>query len=211
MQAARVSTRALKAVATASTRQTRNLSMTGAVTSSKILTSDKPVYNGMATFIRLPSHDTISVPEASETGSKVRHFNTSRSLKAVGDSSTIDFAFIPDFDPDAQTAPVQMRVPILPWTNPSPSTQAAATEAEAEVMTPTIHTVAADGTHVHAPSAMSEMTDSNQIDFQGMASAVAQRLSQPVEQGTGMAKQIWRDFVEDVSDLVSPKKGGAKS
>lgn len=210
MQAARIAPRAFKAVASASTRQTRNLSMTGAVTSSKILTSDKPVYTGMATFIRLPSHETIPVPEASETGNKVRHFNTSRSLKAVGDSSTIDFAFIPDFDPDAQTAPIQMRVPILPWTN-STSSHAEVTEAEAEVMVPTIHTVAADGTHVHAPSAMSEMTDSNQIDFQGMASAVAQRLSQPVEQSTGMARQIWNDFVEDVADLVNPKQGGAKS
>lgn len=42
----------------------------------------------------------------------VRHFNTSRSLKAVNDSSTIDFAFMPDFDPDNSDA-MPIRVPLL--------------------------------------------------------------------------------------------------
>ena len=43
----------------------------------------------------------------------VRHFNTSRTLKAVNDSSTIDFAYFPDFDPDnAQVS--ALRVPLLP-------------------------------------------------------------------------------------------------
>ncbi|KAL6707144.1 hypothetical protein ACN47E_004691 [Coniothyrium glycines] len=207
MQAARASTRAFKAIAITGSKQTRNLSMTGAVTNSKLLTSDKPVYNGMANFIRLPSHETIPVPEASETGSKVRHFNTSRSLKAVGDSSTIDFAYIPDFDPDTQTAPVKLRVPILPWTNPSAAIKAELTEAEAEVMTPTIHTVAADGTHVHAPSAMSEMTDSNQFDYQGLAASVAEKLSQPAGQSTSMVRQILGDMLEDI---MGPKKSAQK-
>lgn len=42
----------------------------------------------------------------------VRHFNTSRTLKAVNDSSTIDFAYMPDFDPD--NAEAALRVPLLP-------------------------------------------------------------------------------------------------
>ena len=42
----------------------------------------------------------------------VRHFNTSRSLKAVNDSSTMDFAYMPDFDPDNAITPI--RVPLLP-------------------------------------------------------------------------------------------------
>ena len=53
------------------------------------------------------------IPNPTEAGT-VRHFNTSRSLKAVKDSSTIDFAYIPDFDPDTRSAPVEFRVPILP-------------------------------------------------------------------------------------------------
>ena len=75
-------------------------------------------------------------------------------------------------------------------------------------MTPTISTVAADGTHVHAPSAMSEMTDSNQFDYQGMAAAVSEKLVQPVEQGTGMLRQILSDLMEDI---MGPKKGSGKS
>ena len=42
----------------------------------------------------------------------VRHFNTSRALKAVNDSSTIDFAYFPDFDPDNVEASA-LRVPLL--------------------------------------------------------------------------------------------------
>jgi hypothetical protein len=53
------------------------------------------------------------IPDPNEVG-VVRHFNTSRSLKTVKDSSTIDFAYIPDFDPDAPSAPAGLRVPILP-------------------------------------------------------------------------------------------------
>lgn len=49
----------------------------------------------------------------------MRHFNTSRTLKKVHDTSTIDFAFLPDIDPDNVEA-FEMRVPIIP-TNFSPT------------------------------------------------------------------------------------------
>jgi hypothetical protein len=78
-------------------------------------------------------------------------------------------------------------------------------------MTPTIYTVAADGTHIHAPSAMSDMTDSDHIDFQGMASSmasqVASKLSKPVD-GEGMTKQILAGLWEDI---VGPKHGHART
>ncbi|CAI6338631.1 unnamed protein product [Periconia digitata] len=144
------------------------------------------------------------VPAVSETGKSVRHFNTSRSHKAVGDSSTIDFAFIPDFDPDTQSAPVEIRVPILPQT--TIPFEAVTEEAEEAVMLPSIYTVAADGTHIHAPSAMSEMVDSNQTDFQGLASDVASKLSKDVEESAGMARQLWSGFVDDVFGPKAPAK-----
>lgn len=144
------------------------------------------------------------VPAVNEAGKPVRHFNTSRSLKAVGDSSTIDFAFIPDFDPDTQSAPVDIRVPILPQT--TVPFEAVAEEAEEEVMLPTIYTVAADGTHIHAPAAMSEMVDSNQTDFQGLASHVANKISKDVEEGAGMARQIWTGLVDDIFGPKGPAK-----
>lgn len=75
------------------------------------------------------------IPESTTTGTAVRHFNTSRSLKAVGDSSTIDFAYLPDFDPDTAQSPI-IRVPILPQTRPSEANKAyTAVEEEEAVST----------------------------------------------------------------------------
>jgi hypothetical protein len=70
------------------------------------------------------------IPNPTDVGT-VRHFNTSRSLKAVKDSSTIDFAYIPDFDPDTRSAPVEIRVPILPQNS---SVNVAAAEETEEVV-----------------------------------------------------------------------------
>jgi hypothetical protein len=64
-------------------------------------------------------------------------------------------------------------------------------------MLPTIYTAAADGTHIHAPAAMSEFADSNNVDFQGLASKVADKLSTPAE-GVGMARQILTDMLDDI-------------
>lgn len=60
----------------------------------------------------------------------VRHFNTSRTLKANNDSSTIDFAYLPDNTWDSESAEPDVRVPLLP-TNFFPSrTGVHAPEAE---------------------------------------------------------------------------------
>lgn len=71
-------------------------------------------------------------------------------------------------------------------------------------MLPSIFTVAADGTHIHAPSAMSDVSDSDHTDFQGlassMASSVAKRVSRSTE-GEGMTKQILSDMWEDIVSL----------
>ena len=92
--------------------------MTGSTSSSSLLTTDKPyASNRPAGPIRLHGEQTIPVPEATETGNKVRRFNTSRSLKSVGDSSTLDFMHFPDFNPETRSAPLGIRVPILPWAN----------------------------------------------------------------------------------------------
>lgn len=96
----------------------RQLSMTGSTASSSLLTTDKPyASNRSAGPIRLHGEQTIPVPEATETGNKVRRFNTSRSLKSVGDSSTLDFMHFPEFDLESRSAPMGIRVPIIPWAN----------------------------------------------------------------------------------------------
>jgi hypothetical protein len=117
MHASRASIRAFRAV------QTRNLHMTGPATFSSILTSDKPTGAARGPAVAA----TTPAPSAAES-KPIRHFNTSRSLKAVKDSSTIDFAFIPDFDPDTRSAPVEMRVPVILST-----TSARVTETEEPV------------------------------------------------------------------------------
>lgn len=82
------------------------------------------------------------IPDPTAVGKTVRHFNTSRSLKAVNDTSTIDFAFLPDFDPDAGSSPVNIRVPMVGLATASSSEQiAAAEEAEEEVGTCTYQRV----------------------------------------------------------------------
>lgn len=182
--------------------QARNLHMTGATSSSSLLTSDKPTFGSLSP--KLPSTEAAAWKH--ETGNAMRHFNTSRSLKAVKDSSTIDFMYVPDFDPDTTTAPTKINVPIILSTVTSSATQAAAAEAEQPVMQPTIYTAAADSTHIHAPSAMTDATEGNHIDFQGMAAKVSSKLQKPVEEAEGMAKQIWNGFVEDI---LGPKHGSA--
>ncbi|KAF1834983.1 hypothetical protein BDW02DRAFT_524282 [Decorospora gaudefroyi] len=214
MQASKPSIRALTALAgprLLGPRLTvRKLSMTGPTTFSSLLTTDKPyATNRPATPVRLSGEAIIPVPEATETGNKVRHFNTSRSLKAVGDASTIDFMYIPDFDPDARSAPLGIRVPILPWTEAQKSVKEFRTEGEEDsVMQPTIYTVSADGTHIHAPSAMSEMTDNNQFDYQGMADAVATTFSETRQEGEGMVRQILTGLMDDI---LGPKRGSSRA
>ncbi|KAH0383964.1 hypothetical protein KCU92_g4932, partial [Aureobasidium melanogenum] len=129
----------------------------------------------------------------------VRHFNTSRALKAVNDSSTIDFAYFPDFDPDNAEASA-IRVPLLP-NNFSPTrTGAHSLEAADDmVMKPQINSMAAD----KIISNFSEVSDNNAmtIDFHGMAERIAaatQKAAQaPIAEQTSILKQLWKGIVED--------------
>ncbi|KAF2441954.1 hypothetical protein P171DRAFT_434547 [Karstenula rhodostoma CBS 690.94] len=237
MQAARVSSRAFKAVA-AGSKQSRSLHMTGPATYSNLLTSERPAMNHPQSLAglryecqvlklsttgtkeelrsRLSAHELTNgartfsstavdnskrpLVGAPVTGHAFRHFNTSRELKSPNDSSTIDFAFVPDFDPDLGAAPVAIRVPILPTTTtPNPSYAFASpveVDEEYSARVPRIHTVSSH--HVHAPAAMSEVHDNNTIDFQGMAFEAVNKLKRPVEEGASMAKQIWGGLVDDV-------------
>jgi hypothetical protein len=71
-------------------------------------------------------------------------------------------------------------------------------------MIPSIFTVAADGTHIHAPSAMADVHDNSAIDFQGLVAKVADKITKPVEEGVGMGRQLWNGLVDDI---LGPKSG----
>ncbi|KAK3622863.1 hypothetical protein LTR56_008983 [Elasticomyces elasticus] len=133
--------------------------------------------------------------DSAATTTSVRHFNTSRSLKSVGDTSTIDFAFLPEPDWDALAEGGEIRVPIIAL-DFSP---AKVEEAEPVVMKAEISTMSLDS--VYLPMADSHDGHGLNIDFHAMADKVAaniKSLKVPVEQQAGLMKQIWNDMVDDM-------------
>lgn len=97
-------------------KQVRQLHMTGPATfPSPLLTSERPAAaaakKAKDAVAKRPSVDAES--DEHPTIVPARHFNTSRELKAVNDSSTIDFAFLPAFDPDNDVTAAHIRVPIF--------------------------------------------------------------------------------------------------
>ncbi|KAK4496316.1 hypothetical protein PRZ48_012296 [Zasmidium cellare] len=145
--------------------------------------------------------------EQSNESSKapIRHFNTSREMKQVNDTSTIDFAYLPDVvSPENVDIYSQVRVPILPDLASSSSSYAntAIEPEEVVVMKPEIVSMSADA--VYLP--MSDLSDGHSlnIDFHAMADRVAsnlRRMSVPVEEQAGIMKQIWNDMVDDALNL----------
>jgi hypothetical protein len=167
--------------------------------------------------------DARVLRSAQETPS--RHFNTSRSLKAVGDSSTIDFAYLPDIDASLEQTRAEIRVPILPDIE-SDDAQAVLehhkVDAEAggiddsghsNVMKPQIVTVTetlADGAHIdldlsgHA-SAMSEVQDNHGTEMSvdaltelaGTVGKSARKLVDKVPEQTAV-KRVWSGLLDDL-------------
>ncbi|KAK5138343.1 hypothetical protein LTR08_003404 [Meristemomyces frigidus] len=148
--------------------------------------------------------------ESADAAKVVRHFNTSRALKAVSDTSTMDFAYFPDLDPDNKEAAEVMRVPIIMNNYTRPKTGAHAPEAkETVVMRPQISTMSADA--VYLPMAEHSDGHAMNVDFYAMAdkvSASIKRMQVPVEQQASMMKQLWSDIVDD---MLGTKKPHARS
>lgn len=148
---------------------------------------------------------SIVRPDGPTTAASTRRFNTTRALKAVNDSSTMDFAYLPSAAEDA--APETLRVPILPNNYTAASRAAVEEAAETVVMKPQISTMSADA--VFLP--MTDLSDGHSlnIDFHAMADRVARNLRSmkvPVEEQASVAKQIWNDMVDD---LLGIKKAAA--
>ncbi|KAK1075149.1 hypothetical protein LTR74_000555 [Friedmanniomyces endolithicus] len=142
-----------------------------------------------------PATEPASAPKP------VRHFNTSRSLKAVGDTSTIDFAFFPEPEYEIPDGMREVRVPIIAAHFTPPKT----IETEPTVMRAEISSMSLDA--VYLPMADSHDGHGLNVDFYAMADKVAaniKRLQVPVEEQAGVMKQIWNDMVDD---MVGAKKG----
>ncbi|KAK7522233.1 uncharacterized protein IWZ02DRAFT_496301 [Phyllosticta citriasiana] len=129
-----------------------------------------------------------------------RHFNTSRVLKTVNDSSTIDFAYLPESVAADSPSAFAARVPLLPQVNfSSPRAQVLEPETpEPAPMRPEISTVSADTTYFHPPSALSDVTDNSSIDFHGISeSSLKPRAAGSNSEVAGF-KQFWNGLLDDV-------------
>ncbi|QDS76325.1 hypothetical protein FKW77_002576 [Venturia effusa] len=166
---------------------TRHLHMTGPSSYSPLLTSTKPSRAAVATAI-----DDAKKREPLQPSG--RTFNTSRSLKAVNDTSTIDFAYLPDFDPDTQSAPTTVRVPLLPPGLYPASTKTSYTKAEEEIVTgmkPEVNVMGGVG----QVSVLSEVTDN--LNFEGL-SGTLKNAGGKVSGEVSEMKRIWDGFVDDI-------------
>ncbi|KIW46280.1 uncharacterized protein PV06_01961 [Exophiala oligosperma] len=163
----------------------------------------------------------------SETGGQ-RHFNTSRESKAVHDSSTIDFAYLPRlFEQQYGPQPPEIRVPILPDISSQeaeavleryPELDAAAggyqdTQGAETIMKPQISAV---GDALGTPaSAMSDLHDGHHDKEMSvdMLTVFTEKAGNSAQQFANMVKdkdeqtirKVWSGFLDDL--LGGPQKG----
>ncbi|KAI9671707.1 MAG: hypothetical protein M1831_003235 [Alyxoria varia] len=174
-----------------------------------------------------PSPPTATTISSKPTPS-TRNINTTRSLKAPKDASTVDFAIMPqEFSGASSSVRTSelSRVPLL-HNNYTPDRSGAHAPAvsdfdESAPRGPTIATLAADSTHVSAPSPMADVHDNNAapVDWHDVAHrmedvsrSVGERVAARGSEGEakedqGVFKQVWEGLVEDVlgrKRVVSP-------
>jgi len=160
-----------------------------------------------------------------------RHFNTSHALKAVNDSSTIDFAYLPKlFEAAYGPQPAEIRVPILPHINSDyaesvlekyPELDAAAggyqdTLGHETVMKPQISAVSDDArAGSPAASALSDVHDGHHATEMSveMLTALTETVGKSARQFADIVKdkdeatirKVWTEFLDDL--FGGPQKG----
>ncbi|KAL2867901.1 uncharacterized protein BJX67DRAFT_380459 [Aspergillus lucknowensis] len=161
---------------------------------------------------RLSNHDFLQsrafsiamkrINGSSASQAPTRSLNTSRSLKAVGDSSTVDFAYMPSIAESGSSSDIP--VPILSeiYTHYDPTTSSSP-------MRPQVYTVSGDGADISA-SPMSEVVDnySVEIDPFSLTETVGKSryaAEQKRQNGSepGVVKELWNGFLDD---LLGPKQ-----
>ncbi|KAL3481607.1 hypothetical protein BJX99DRAFT_253526 [Aspergillus californicus] len=160
---------------------------------------------------RLSNHDFLQsrafsiamkrINSSSTSNTPSRLFNTSRSSKAVNDTSTVDFAYMPSIAESNTSSEVP--VPILSeiYNNYDPTSPLSAP------MKPQVYTVSGDGANVSA-SAMSEVVDNDSVDIDpfslteavGKSRYAAEMKQQDADSGVA---QLWNGFLDD---LLGPKQ-----
>ncbi|MCJ1470544.1 hypothetical protein MMC07_009190 [Pseudocyphellaria aurata] len=133
-------------------------------------------------------------------------FHTTQFAWRAHDTSTIDYAYMPQFQLAETSHPEVLRIPLLPDNSSPLRNDEDHGEAVESVIRPEISTVSADSTHIDSPSAMSEVTDNHSMeldpyDLTSKVTAAAAKVAQvPEENPTepGWVKEIWNGFLDDL-------------
>lgn len=131
--------------------------------------------------------------------------HTTQSVRAH-DSSTIDYAYMPQFKLEESSHPEVLRIPLLPDNNSPLRNGEVRGESVESVIRPEISTVSADSTHIDSPSAISEVTDNHSIeldpyDLTSKVTAAAAKMAQvPAEnfKEPGLVTEVWNGFLDDL-------------
>ncbi|KAL4921222.1 hypothetical protein BDW62DRAFT_141689 [Aspergillus aurantiobrunneus] len=162
---------------------------------------------------RLSNHDFLQsrafsiamkrINSSSSSNTPNREFNTSRSLKTVKDSSTVDFAYMPSIV-ESHTSP-DAPVPILP----DLYTHYDSTSPPESPMKPQVYTVSGDGANVSA-SPMSEVVDNDSVEINPFTlsetvekSRYIAELSRRGNKSSGVASELWSGLLDD---LLGPRQ-----
>ncbi|KAL4964783.1 uncharacterized protein BDV14DRAFT_200595 [Aspergillus stella-maris] len=167
---------------------------------------------------RLSNHDFLQsrafsiamrrINSSSKKDTPSREFNTSRSLKAVKDTSTVDFAYMPSIAAESSPS-TDAPVPILSevFTHYDPTNPSSASP-----MKPQVYTVSGDGANISA-SPMSEVVDNDSVEIDPFSlteavgkSRFAAELKGEQGKASGVVSELWNGFLDD---LLGPKQQSA--
>lgn len=133
-------------------------------------------------------------------------FHTTQFVRRVHDTSTIDYAYMPQFKLVEPPPPEVLRIPLLPDNDSPLRSDEDHGEPVESVIRPEISTVSADSTHIDSPSAMSEVTDNHSIeldpyDLTSKVTAAAAKIAQVPAKNLkepGLVTEIWNGFLDDL-------------
>ncbi|KAI9706259.1 MAG: hypothetical protein M1820_004834 [Bogoriella megaspora] len=182
--------------------QKRNLPMTGnrAELRDRLAADELVKSRSFSTALNSGRRPSSSSP-STDSSKSVRELNTSCSVKAVNDTSTVDFAYLPAFEDGADRS-ASVRVPIGPDAINKAQTFK---DIDDEVHRPQISTSSAD---IH-PQHLAEVHDNSaaSVDYGRLADAPAMKnseLKSKVENVETGFRAVWSGFLDD---LLGPKRG----
>ena len=148
--------------------------------------------------------------------SSLRAISISRARWSSRDRSSIDFAYMPQYELESPRQNEIFRVPILPSNSTAP---VQVDEVAEPVHRPEITTVSADGTHIDNPSAMSEVTDNHALDLSpfDLTSKVTNAAATATSKTTGLPKQqlkqsgVVQEFLSGLWNAIFAEKKSAKA